>query len=325
MVVKRYLLILFLLVVGCLCMSSAVVADDYPSKSIELIVPWSVGGGSDIIMRTLAPYLEQELGVTVIVVNKPGAGGAVGASDLARSNPDGYTIGMASNSLVKTAYSGDLPTPLEDYETFGYIGMDSSALTVSASSPWEDIHAFIEEAKQNPGFLTNANDTPGGGSHIAVLTLEEAAGIELNKIPYPGFAESVAALAGNHVDSTSVPVADVLQQHEEGTFRILGVMGHDRHFLAPDVPTFKEQGYDVVSGVWRAMFVPAGTPIERIEVLEEALLNALTNPDLVERLQGAGFDVSPQGRAWAEQFIAEEDELLYAFLEELDLVDHPKE
>jgi len=300
-------------------------ANDFPSSTIEFMVPWPAGGGSDILCRSVSDFLERELGVSVIVVNKPGGGGGVGLVYLKNARNDGYTIGMSSNALIHTAYCSTIKTPVEDYEALVHMTSCPAALTVRADSPWQTLEDFIADAKSKPGILRNANDTPGGASHIAAKLLEEATGIELNKVPYAGFAPSVSALAGGHVDSTTVDITEVIALHEAGEFRILGVMDTNRHFLVPNVPTMIEQGYDFISSDSNIVLTPKGVQEERLKILENAFLEVLNNQELVDLLQNYGFNVDPHGRAWTKEYLQELDEKLYKVFYDLGMVIHPKQ
>jgi len=321
---KRVICFMFLIFALMMVSMFSTYADDFPSSGIELMVPWPAGGGSDILMRSIAQYLEKELGVDVVIINKSGGGGAVGLIYLKNRKPDGYYIGMSSSAMIQTAYCSTIATPMEDYEPIVYIGSDDAALTVRADSPWKTLEDFIVAAKKQPGIIRNANDTPGGASHLAALVLEKKTGIELNKIPYAGFAPSVAALAGGHVDSTTVNLTEVIEMYKAERFRILGVFGNNRHFLVPEIPTMIEQGYDVVSGAWRIVVAPKGTSEERLSILEKALLSVLNNPELLEILHTAGYNIDPHGRSWTKEFVEKEDEKLYDIFNDLGMVVHPK-
>lgn len=316
-----FILLIFILLLVC---TFCIYANEYPSSSIEAIVPWPAGGGLDVLMRTMAEYLEKELGVSIVVINRPGGGGAVGMVDLHNSKPDGYTIGITSSSIVQTAYCSTVPTPLENYEPIVYIGSNDAVFTIRADSPWETLEDFITAAKSQPGVLTNANDTPGGASHIAAIILEKAMGIELNKIPYAGFAPSVAALAGGHVDSTTVNLTDVLSMYKSGEFLILGVIGQNRHFLVPEIPTMIEQGYDAVSGMWQMILAPKGIPQDRLDILEKAFVSILDNPKLLETLTNAGYGMDPHGSSWTKEFLVKDDKKRYDIFYDFGMVIHPK-
>lgn len=327
MKLNRFKSLIFLALLICVLMMVFMFnafANDFPSSGIELMVPWPAGGGSDILMRSIAQYLEKELGVNVVVINKPGGGGAVGLVYLKNCKSDGYYIGMTSSAMIQTAYCSTVQTPIEDYEPIVFLGSDDAALTVRTDSPWKTLEDFIVAAKKQPGIIRNSNDTPGGASHLAALVLEKKTGIELNKIPYAGFAPSVAALAGEHVDSTTVNLTEVIGMYKAGKFRILGVFGNNRHFLVPEIPTMIEQDYDVVSGAWRIVVAPKGTSEERLNILEKALLSVLNNTELLETLRTAGYNIDPHGRSWTKEFMVKEDEKLYELFYDLGMVIHPK-
>lgn len=319
---QRWVLLLVFLALAALILlgSSTLSAAGFPEKPITFIVPWPAGGGSDIMFRTICQFAEKHIEVPIVVLNKPGGGGAVGVIELANSPADGYTIGMASISIVVTQYMSEVKTPLSAYVPVAFVGSDDSALTVRADSPWKTLDEFVAYAKANPGKIRNANDTAGGGSHLAALELENVCDVKLNLIPYPGFAPSVAALAGGHVDSTTVPVPDVYSLAKSGEFRVLGVLGPERHFLIPDVPTFKEQGYDGEMGIWRVILAPKKLAPDRLAILEEAFIKAMNEPELQKAMQSAGWKITPKDSAWTAEFLKEEDAKIHEMLARLDLV-----
>lgn len=318
---RRWVLLFICLILTVPIIRSATTysAARFPEKPITFIVPWPAGGGTDIIFRTICQYAEKHLGVPIVVLNKPGGGGVVGAIELANSPADGYTVGMASISIAVTQYMSEVKTPLSAYVPIAFVGSDDAALTVRADSPWETLDEFIAYAKANPGKIRNANDTAGGGSHLAALEIQNACDVKLNLIAYPGFAPSVAALAGGHVDSTTVPVPDVYPMVKSGEFRVLGVLGSERHFLIPEVPTFKEQGYDAEMGIWRIILAPKKVAADRLAILEEAFIKAMNEPELQKAMQSAGWKITPKDSAWTVEFLKTEDSKIHELLSRLDL------
>ena len=302
----------------------AMAQEKFPSREITLIVPWPAGGGSDISMRLVAEFAQKQFGVPVVVVNKPGAAGAIGHRDIANARPDGYTIGMFGSGAIAQQYMIPNPVKLEELQPIVFFGNEPGALSVRADTPWKTLKEFVEAAKARPNSIKNSNDPPGGASHLTVLVFEKKLGIVLNKVPYQGFAPSVAALLAGEVQATTVPVPDIIQAHRAKQARILGVSDTRRHFLAPEVPTFKEQGFDVVYGSWRVIAGPRGIPLDRLQVLEEKLLATLRDPAFVARAQKAGFNVDPMGIRRTEAFLKADDALTYAVLYELGLVKNPK-
>lgn len=273
----------------------------FPSKTISLIVPWSPGGGSDRSMRLLADAATKYFGQSVIVVNKPGAGGANGTRAIASAKPDGYTIGMVGAGVVARQYNNPNANPLGDLVPLAFFGADPAALSARADTGFKTVADFVKAAKAKPGSIKNGNDQPGGSSYVAIAIMEEALGVKTTRVPYKGYAPTVVALLSGEVQTATVPVPDAIEHHKAGTIRILGVAATQRHFVAPGVPTFKEQGFDVVAGSWRTIVAPKGVPADRMKILEAKLLQALKDPAFVKRANNAGFFVSPMGskKTWA--------------------------
>jgi tripartite-type tricarboxylate transporter receptor subunit TctC len=296
----------------------------FPEREVTLIVPWPAGGGSDTIMRLFAQHAERHLGRPVVVVNQPGGGGAIGTRNMSLAKPDGYMLGMVGSGVIGRQYKqGGIS--INKLQPIVLVGAEASAFTVRADSPWKSVEDFIRDARSRPGEIKNANDPPGGVSFTAVVMLEQVLGIKLNKIPYQGFAPSVAALVSGEVDSTTVPVPDVVDLYKGGKFRILGVMATSRHFMAPDVPTFKEQGHNLVQGIWRSVLGPPGIPSERLGILEKAFLKTLNDPAFVKATNKAGFQISPLGAKDTRDLWIQEDKVSFPILKELGLVERVPE
>ena len=299
-------------------------AQDFPDGPITWVVNWPAGGGQDTTSRMVAEMLSEELGVPIAVENYDGAGGLTGMRELASADPDGYTIGMLGSSTIIQQYTTDEPVMLDELTVLSFFGPDPGALTVAGDTPYESLDAYIREAMDAPGDVVNGNDPPGGASYISAAILESALGLEINKVPYSGYAPTVTALLGAEVESATVPVPQVLEHHESGDVRILGVMAGERHFLAPDIPTFAEQGYDVVAGDFRAIVGPAGIPEDRAAILSEALVAVLASPEFVERANAAGYMIEPLGADDAMARIMQFDGQVYPVLEEAGLVTNPR-
>ena len=299
-------------------------AQSYPEGPITWVVNWPAGGGQDTTSRLVAERLSAELGVPVVVENYDGAGGLAGMRELAGADPDGYTIGMLGASSIIQQYTSDEPVMLDELSVLSFFGPDPGALTVNADTPYETLEAYVAAVKEAPGSIINGNDPPGGASYISAAILETALGLEMNKIPYKGYAPTVTALLGGEVQSATVPVPQVLDAHNNGDVRILGVMAADRHFLAPDIATFAEQGFDVVAGDFRAVVGPAGIPEDRAQFLSEALVAVLSSAEFVEAANAAGYMIEPLGADAAMDRIMSFDEQVYPVLEEAGLVTNPR-
>jgi tripartite-type tricarboxylate transporter receptor subunit TctC len=301
------------------------VADDYPDRAITWIVNWPAGGGQDTTSRIVADKLGEVLGVAIAVENHAGAGGLAGMRVIAGAEPDGYTIGMFGSSSIVQQYTHEDAVMRDEIEPLAFFGADPGALSVHVDTGIEDVAELLARLEAQPRSIRNGNDPPGGASYINAAVLETVLGVELTKVPYAGYAPTVTALLGGEVESATVPVPQVIEHHEAGTVRILGVMAEGRHFMAPDVPTFQEQGFDLVIGDFRAVVGPAGIPEERLKVLEEALIEALTDQGLIERANNAGYDVSAMDRAATRAFMERFDEQVYPVLEAADLVEVPRQ
>ena len=295
-------------------------AETYPDKPISVIVPWAAGGGSDRSTRLIADALSKRIGVNVVVVNKPGAGGAIGTRAIADAKPDGYTFGLVGSGLVARQYTNPTANKMTDVVPLAFFGPDPGALSARADTGFKNVADFVKAAKAAPSSIKNGNDQPGGSSFVNIAVLEKELGVKTTRVPYSGYAPTVAALLAGEVQTATVPIPDAIEQHKAGKIRILGVMGDERHFLAEDVPTFKEQGFDIVIGSWRALVAPKGIPEDRMKLLESKLIETLNDPEFKKRANAAGFAVTPLGAAATEKKIADFDKALYPVLLEAGLV-----
>jgi len=296
------------------------VAADFPTKPITLIVPWSAGGGSDTSMRLVADAVSKLMSQTVVVVNRPGAGGAIGTHAIVSAKPDGYTIGMVGSGVVARQYANPNADPITDLQAIAFFGPDPGLLSARADTGFKTVKDFVDYAKANPGKIKNGNDNPGGFSHIAISVMESKLGIKVTKVPYKGYAPTVAGLLAGEVQACTVPVSDVIDHQKAGKLNILGVAGTKRHFMAPDIPTFQEQGFDVVIGSWRALVAPKGIPKERLKYIEEKLLAAMRDPDFQKKAKNAGFNPVPLPAEETWKRIVTTDEMLYPVLLEAGMV-----
>ena len=295
-------------------------ANAYPDKPITLIVPWSAGGGSDRSMRMVAEFAAKRLGVNVVVVNKPGAGGALGTRAMASAEPDGYTIGMVGSGVVARQYTNPNANAMSDLQPIVFFGSDPGALSARADTGFKNVSDFVKAAMAKPGDIKNGNDQPGGASYLVIAIVEDRLGLKTTRVPYKGYAPTVAALLAGEVQTATVPVPDAIEHHKAGTVRILGVAADSRHFMAPGVPTFKEQGFDVVIGSWRTIVAPRGVPADRLEFLETTLLETLNDPAFKKVANNAGFAVEPMGGEETWQRWLDHEKGLYPVLESAGLI-----
>lgn len=256
---------------------------DWPEQSINMIVAYAPGGGTDVTARTLQPMLEKELGVSVVVANRPGAGGESGLTALAQAEPDGYTIGILNlPPLVTIPITRDAGFKVEDFTLVADLVRDPSAISVPASSPFQTLDDLIAYAKENPGAVTIGTTGVGTDDHLAMRYLADAAGVELTNVPFQGAGPARTALLGGHVSAAALNLGEALPEAENGDVRILAQFGDSRSDLAPDVPTAAELGYDVHMLSERGIGMPAGVDQGIVDRLSDALEKIATDPAFIE-------------------------------------------
>lgn len=295
-------------------------AAGFPEKPITIIVNWPAGGGQDTSARLIAEWASKRSSVPIVVKNVTGAGGANGIRAAAEAKPDGYTVGIMGSSFVARGYLNENATPLEDIDPLVFFGPDPGALEVRADTGIKSVQDYIDKLKSEPGSIANGNDAPGGSSHIFAALFETKFGVEMTKVPYQGYAPTVAGIISGEVNSATLPVHQLADQHKAGEVIILAVAAEQRHFLAPDVPTFKELGFDFVAGDWRALFLPKGAPDDVRAYLESVFLETMSDPAFKEAAQAAGFMVTPMPSKETLAWIVAHDEAVYPVLLEAGLV-----
>lgn len=269
--------------------------DKWPSKPITYVVPFPAGGTTDILARLIGQKLGPALGTTIIIDNRPGAGGNIGSDLVARAAPDGYTImggTISSHSINASLYK--LPyDPLKSFAPITLIGTNANVLVVNPASPVKSVKDLIDAAKANPGSLSFASAGNGTSQHLSAELFKTMAQIDMVHIPYKGSAPAIQDVIGGQVPlmfDTTVVAAPFIQS---GKVRPLAVTSAKRVPSLPDVPTMAEAGvpgYDVVS--WQAMFAPAGTPPAIVQRLHTEVAAILKQPDMQERLAKLGVDPS---------------------------------
>jgi len=292
----------------------------FPDKPVTLVVPWPAGGGQDVVGRLVAEYLDQQLPVSVVVSNVPGAAGANGVREIEESTPDGYTIGTMGLHVIAQSYINPNATDIAKIDPLVLVNTNPAAISVRTDTGIESLAEFIEFAKANPGEIINGNDSPGGFSFLTVELLQEKLGVELTKVPYQGYAPTVAALVAGEVMSATLPVPVVAELHRAGTVKILAVASEERNFAAPDVPTFKELGIDFVFSDNVMIFAPVGLPTDVKQTLETALLDAMASDGFKAAGSTAGLTLQPLGADAADALFRSMDDAVYPIMLEAGLV-----
>lgn len=261
----------------------------YPDKEVRVIIPWSVGGMTDVLTRPIANWLQDYFGVPFVVENKPGGGGVVGSLVIENSRSSGYIIGTTSMSTVSAKYFSPTYPNMDNVKVIAQVITIPATLTVSADSPWKTLEEYMAYAKANPGKIKTSHSGIGASAHIYTVVFEEKVGIKTNQIPYSAYAEAVTALLGGHVDATHIPLPDVAPQVKAGKLRLLAIAADERHPDYPDVPTFKEKGIDFVMGNYSGFVAPKGVSDAQIKILEEAIGKCMQDPEITNFLLSAGF------------------------------------
>lgn len=265
--------------------SPGVVRAEWPSdKAIELIVPFGPGGGTDIMARTLSPFLEKRLNAKIVVINKPGASGEIALGYVASSAPDGYTLGFVTTPSFNTIHIGRTAQfRKEDLQLVARLVNDPSAFVVLSSRDIKSAKDLIDAAKKNPKTLTIANFGLGGDDHLAALKLEQLSGAQFIHVPYNGMGPVMAALLGGHITVASLNVGEFAGlSHDADKLRMIGQMSGKRWEQLKDIPTFKEQGFDVQMGSERGMAAPRAVKKEIIEKVAKAIESTLTDPEFLK-------------------------------------------
>ena len=254
-------------------------AQDYPSKPITMIVPFPPGGVADIVGRPLAAMMEKHLRQPVLIVNRPGAGGAVGMGMVAKSAPDGYTILMALSSIsvfpVSDRINGRQPAyEMSDFAPIALVTADPTVLVVRADGPYRSVKDFVAAAKANPGKINYSSAGVYSTLHVAMEIFAQAADIKLFHVPYQGGGPAVTALLGGQVEALASGPAAAIGQIKGGKMRALASWSTKRLELLPDIPTFRELGYDAEFYIWSGVFAPAATPDPIVMRLRRAVREA---------------------------------------------------
>ncbi len=293
---KRLVLIsiLFLIVSGLMIETSAVQAQPYPNRPIQLIIPIPAGGGGDVNGRLLVEDLTKILGQQIVVVNKPGASDTLGTDALAKSKKDGYTLGYTSSAAMvymRVTSPESVPyDPIKDFDPIGSHTFFPLCVAVQASSPWKTFNELIDYAKKNPGKLRVSTAGVGSTSNFDVEITKTLTGAEFTHVPFKGGEAVVTALLGGHVEMSYDIVGKFMPHVEAGKVRIL-LVSRKISFL-PNVPTITELGYkrDLLSG-WHGMFAPSGLPEDVKKILIPAIEKAVKNPETKAKIEKIGYAV----------------------------------
>lgn len=252
---------------------SLIYAQSYPTRPIELVAPTGAGGGSDLVARTVAEIVAKEklLPQQIFVQNRAGGGGAVGQTYVAGKRGDPYVFIQAAIGLITVPLRTGLDAGVDKFTPLGAIGLDLNSLAVAEGSPYRTLKDLLDAARAKPKTISVGITFPGGSAHGMMHKLQKAAGVQFNLVSFKSGTESVTAVMGGHIQATAENLGEVMGQVESKKLRLLGVPALARLAGLPQVPTLKEQGYEIHAGGLRGFVAPAGIPAEATKVLENML------------------------------------------------------
>jgi tripartite-type tricarboxylate transporter receptor subunit TctC len=287
-------------------------AQTFPVKPIRMVVTYPPGGGADLMARLVAPKMAESLGQPVVVENKPGASGQIGAAEVARASADGYTLLFdASSYAVNPSLYSKLPyDPAKAFTPVAVLALFPNVLVVTPAFAPRDVKEFITLAKAGPGTIAYASSGNGSAQHLAGELFRQKAGVDITHVPYKGGGPALNDVMGGQVPVFFANMASSLAHVKGGKVRALAITGAKRSAALPDVPTMAEAGvpgYEVYE--WNAIFAPAGTPAPVVAKIADAVAKAMQSADFRERMAALGGEIAAYGPADAQRFVREQTEL----------------
>jgi tripartite-type tricarboxylate transporter receptor subunit TctC len=300
--------------------AGAALADWPTDRPIEMIVAFAPGGGTDIMLRTLAPFLEAQLDTQIPVLNRPGASGEIAYTALSQGKPDGYTMSSLNTpGFLTMQIARKLRFDPADICPIARIVEDPGTFIVQAGSEFQSLADLVAYAKENPGAVSVGTTGVGTDEHLAMLQLAQAAGVKLTAVPFAGANEAKTALLGGHVSMIGLNVGEY-SSSDHGTFRALAQFSEERSTLAPDLPTAKEQGFDVIMSSERGLATRCDVPEEIRAKLAQAVDTALADPEFQEKAKQQALPISYEsGADWQASMPAR----LTRFTEIFELIGKP--
>lgn len=300
------------------CSGGAASADNYPSKAVQVIVPFTAGGGTDLVTRAIVDAAKDSFPKGIAVENKTGGGGAIGMVAGANAAPDGTVLTTVCVELTTLPHTGTGATLQHD--SFKPVLMMNSAysvLSVKADAPYESLSDFIEAAKTQD--LQIGNSGVGAIWHLAAAALGQKAGVEFVHVPFNGAADAVTSLLGGHIDAITVSYPEVSAQVDAGEMKVLAVLAPERLAGIPDVPTAKEEGFDVAVGTWRGIGVPKDTPDEIVEKIYTIFSEAAKTDAFVTFMANNNLDIDIMNPEEFKARIASDNEMFKVLINDLGL------
>jgi tripartite-type tricarboxylate transporter receptor subunit TctC len=298
-------------------------AKDWPTRPVTIIVSFAAGGTVDIIARMIGDRLSTALGQPVVIDNRPGAGGNIGAAAVARANPDGYTLlmsGSPTHSVGPHLFKNLTYDPMRDVPPVAMIAVAPNLLVVSSSLPVKSVTDLVRLAKEKPGTVTYSSAGIGTSGFLAAELLKAKAGLDMSHVPYKGGSDAVTGVLSGNVTFVFFTLPAVLPQVQAGHLRALAIASAERSPLVPDVPTIAETGYpgfDVIA--WYALFAPRGTPEPVVKTLSEEIKKIVAEPEIRERMAKLGAEPRYMSPKALTDFVAVESPTFEPLLKNTNL------
>lgn len=296
-------------------------AQDFPSQTIEIVVPYAAGGGTDLSVRVLADVMQKHLdGATVIVRNEPGGGGAIGTGSALSAKPDGYTLGTgAQGPIALLPHYGATTYDIDDVDFLGLMGRNLQVVLACADAPFTNFGEFITYAKENPGMVLIGNSGAGGANHLSVEAFAKASETSFENVPFGGAAEALTACAGGHIDAVTATPAEARPHLESGAVTALFIMERERIAAMPDVPTAVENGIDFTWSSWKGIIAPKGIPEDVRASLVEALAETINDPDFLAKMEEMGEFVDYRDPAGYEELARQDSAIAEGIIRDLGM------
>lgn len=308
---------------GCLCCGAAIAQPGvFPKQSLKFLVPFTPGSGTDVVARAVGEQLEKALGQAVIVDNKPGAGGTLGASQVAAATPDGYTVLIHSAAHVANAalYKNLRYDTLKDFTPVTMLAALPNVLVTAPGKDFRTVQELVQKARANPGKYLYASAGNGSATHINAEKFRAAVGIEADHIPFKGTPEALTEVMAGRLDWFFAPLISALPLIKDGKLIALAVGTPKRSLILPDVPTTLEAGYPNSDYTfWVGMFVPARTPAAVVAKLNEETSKALRTDALRERLQRLGAEPVPMPSGQFSELVQNEAQMAAALIRKANI------
>jgi tripartite-type tricarboxylate transporter receptor subunit TctC len=294
---RLHTLVIAVVLVLVLLMSTTVFGAWVPRKEITVIIPWSPGGATDIMARKLQPIIKRNFGIDTIILNKEGGNSAVGLAELIASRPDGYTVALASSTILSLIGQNQISWGTDKFTNICLISEDPVLLAVNKNAKWQNLDEFLADVKANPGKITIGTSGSRNVTHADAVLAAQSVSSSITHVPFDGGSKVIAAVLGGHIDALVLKPSETINHIKAGELRALGIFRTERLDSLPDIPTFHELGYDVFKYgpvvQISYMVAPAGLDNEIKDKLAEIFSRAALSDDFQEFSKQAGFVCNP--------------------------------